>query len=160
MVLRLDVSDLEAWARKRRELGERIVLANGAFDMLHVGHLRYLKAARQEGDTLLVAVNSDLSVQSSKGPDRPIVPEAERQELVEGLACVDFTVLFSDRTVEGIIRSVKPDVHAKGTDYTESSVPEGDLVRSLGGRVAIVGDPKNHSTTELVEKLQTNQEED
>jgi rfaE bifunctional protein nucleotidyltransferase chain/domain len=158
--MRLDVSDLEAWARKRRELGERIVLANGAFDMLHVGHLRYLRAARQEGDTLLVAVNSDLSVQASKGPDRPIVPEAERQELVEGLACVDYTVLFSDRTVEGIIRSVKPDVHAKGTDYTESSVPEGDLVRSLGGRVAIVGDPKNHSTTELVEKLQTNQEED
>ena len=160
MVTRLAFPELAAWANERRESGERIVLANGAFDMLHVGHLRYLQAARLEGDILLVAVNSDSSVQASKGPARPIVPEHERQELIEGLACVDYTVLFSDTTVEGIIRSVRPDVHAKGTDYTESSVPEGDLVRSLGGRVAIVGDPKDHSTTELVEKLQTTQEED
>lgn len=159
MVTRLRLSELESWASERRAHGEQIVLANGAFDMLHVGHLRYLQAARLEGDVLLVAVNSDTSVKASKGPERPIVSETERAELVEGLSCVDYTVLFSDKTVEEVIRRVQPHVHAKGTDYTAESVPEGDLVRSLGGRVAIVGDPKDHSTTELVEKLQATQEE-
>lgn len=160
MVVRLTLSQLEDWANEQRRKDKRIVLANGAFDMLHVGHLRYLEAARAEGDLLLVAVNSDASVRAAKGDSRPIVPEAERQELIEGLACVDCTVLFSERTVEGIIKLVKPTVHAKGTDYTEASVPEGDLVRALGGRVAIVGDPKDHSTTELVAKLRESEQED
>ena len=159
MVKRLELGELESWANSQRGAGARIVLANGAFDMLHVGHLRYLQAARSEGDIMLVAINSDSSVQKAKGPARPIVPEMERQELVEGLACVDFTVLFADSTVEGIIRAIKPHVHAKGTDYTAESVPEGELVRSLGGRVAIVGDPKDHSTTGLVAKLKISEEE-
>ena len=159
MVKRLRLNELELWANTQRKSGTRIVLANGAFDMLHVGHLRYLQAARREGDIMLVAINSDESVREAKGASRPIVPETERQELIEGLGCVDCTVLFSDSTVEGIIRMIKPAVHAKGTDYTEDSVPEGELVRSLGGRVAIVGDPKDHSTTELVAKLQVTEEE-
>ena len=159
MVKRLELGELESWANSQRGAGARIVLANGAFDMLHVGHLRYLQSARSEGDIMLVAINSDSSVKKAKGPARPIVPEDERQELVEGLACVDFTVLFADATVEGIIRAIKPNVHAKGTDYTAESVPEGELVRSLGGRVAIVGDPKDHSTTGLVAKLKISEEE-
>ena len=158
MVKRLKLDELKSWANAQRESGACIVLANGAFDMLHVGHLRYLQAARSEGDVMLVAINADSSVKKAKGPTRPIVPDNERQELVEGLACVDFTVLFADSTVEGIIRDIKPNVHAKGTDYTEESVPEGELVRSLGGRVAIVGDPKDHSTTELVAQLKLSEE--
>ena len=153
MVKRLEIDALDAWAQAQRSAGKSIVLANGAFDMLHVGHLRYLEGARAEGDVLLVAMNSDSSVRQAKGPSRPVIPEDERQELLEGLSCVEYTVRFSEPTVVRIIRSVRPDVHAKGSDYTVDTVPEGDLVRELGGRVAIVGDPKDHSTTELVTKL-------
>ena len=139
----------DAW----RQQGRRIVLANGAFDLLHVGHVRYLQGAAAEGDILVVAVNSDHSVRLSKGPDRPVVPEAERAELIAALSGVDHVVVFDDKTVEGILRALRPDVHAKGTDYTADSVPEAALVRSLGGEVRIVGDPKDHSTTEMIRRL-------
>jgi D-glycero-beta-D-manno-heptose 1-phosphate adenylyltransferase len=139
----------DAW----RQQGRRVVLANGAFDLLHVGHVRYLQGAAAEGDILVVAVNSDHSVRLSKGPDRPVVPEAERAELIAALSGVDHVVVFDDKTVEGILRALRPDVHAKGTDYTADSVPEAALVRSLGGEVRIVGDPKDHSTTEMIRRL-------
>jgi rfaE bifunctional protein nucleotidyltransferase chain/domain len=150
------VADLDTVARAVTELRGRggvVVLANGGFDLLHVGHVRYLAAAKAEGDLLVVAVNSDASVRLSKGPSRPVVPEAERAELVAALACVDWVVLFDARTVAPVIDRLRPDVQAKGTDYTADAVPEGELVRSYGGRVAIVGDPKDHSTTSLVARL-------
>tara|TARA_B100001287_G_scaffold31339_1_gene22372 strand:- start:340 stop:822 length:483 start_codon:yes stop_codon:yes gene_type:complete len=153
MVKRLNIDELESWATTQREASKSIVLANGAFDMLHVGHLRYLQGARAQGDVLIVAVNSDSSVKKAKGPSRPIIPEDERQELLEGLSCVDYTVRFSESKVDRVLRAVLPDVHAKGSDYTVETVPEAALVRELGGRVVIVGDPKDHSTTELVERL-------
>ncbi len=130
-----------------------MVLTNGAFDLLHVGHVRYLQAARQHGDVLVVAVNSDVSVRASKGEKRPLVPEGERMELVAALACVDWVVKFDEPTVAEVIAALRPDVQAKGTDYTVDSVPEGPLVRSYGGRVVIAGDPKDHSTTGTLERL-------
>jgi rfaE bifunctional protein nucleotidyltransferase chain/domain len=136
-----------------RRRGHTIVLANGAFDLLHVGHLRYLEAAKALGDVLVVAVNSDASVRASKGPDRPVVPANERAELVAALRCVDHVLIFDAPDVRGVIRAVKPHVHAKGTDYTVDTVPERDEVEAYGGRVAIVGDPKDHSTTELARRL-------
>ena len=145
--------ELEFIADAWRQRGRRIVLANGAFDLLHVGHVRYLQGAAAEGDILVVAVNSDHSVRLSKGPDRPVVPEAERAELIAALSGVDHVVVFDDKTVEGILRALRPDVHAKGTDYTADSVPEAALVRSLGGEVRIVGYPKDHSTTEMIRRL-------
>lgn len=132
----------------------RLVLANGAFDLLHVGHLRYLVAAKAQGDLLVVAVNSDSSVRASKGPHRPIVPETERAELVASLRCVDFVTIFDHTTVRPIIRALRPDVHAKGTDYTVASVPEAELVHALGGEVMIVGDAKNHATSATIARLQ------
>ena len=143
---------LEALAPLRPGCGP-LVLANGAFDLLHVGHVRYLQAARAQGALLVVAVNSDSSVRAAKGPGRPVIPGAERAELIAALRCVDFVTVFDDPTVSGIIATLKPDVHAKGTDYTAESVPEAGLVRSLGGRVAIVGDPKDHATSRLLEQL-------
>ena len=136
-----------------RTSGSQIVLANGAFDLFHVGHLRYLKGAKAEGDILVVAINSDSSVRAAKGSERPIVPQDERAEIISALSCVDFILIFSDLNVERIIRELRPDIHAKGTDYTADSVPEAEIVRSVGGRVAIVGDPKDHSTTETLAKL-------
>lgn len=133
--------------------GGRLVLANGAFDLLHVGHVRYLEAAAALGEALLVAVNSDTSVRALKGPDRPAVPEAERAELVAALACTQWVVVFDALDVRHIIRTLRPDVHAKGTDYTADSVPERDDVEAYGGRVVITGDPKDHSTTGLVHRL-------
>ena len=152
-VVRFVAQELGLAADAWRQQGRRIVLANGAFDLLHVGHVRYLQGAEAEGDVLVVAVNSDHSVRLSKGPDRPVVPEAERAELIAALSVVDHVVLFDDKTVEGILRALRPDVHAKGTDYTADSVPEAALVRSLGGEVRIVGDPKDHSTTEMIRRL-------
>jgi len=152
-VVRFVAQELGLAADAWRQQGRRIVLANGAFDLLHVGHVRYLQGAAAEGDVLVVAVNSDHSVRLSKGPDRPVVPEAERAELIAALSVVDHVVLFDDKTVEGILRALRPDVHAKGTDYTADSVPEAALVRSLGGEVRIVGDPKDHSTTEMIRRL-------
>ena len=140
-------------ALQERNRSRRIVFANGAFDLLHAGHVRYLEAAKAEGDWLVVGVNSDESVRASKGPSRPIVPESERAEIVAALACVDAVVLFPERSPASLIAELTPDVHAKGTDYTAETVPERDVVRSYGGRTAIVGDPKDHATSDLVERI-------
>jgi D-glycero-beta-D-manno-heptose 1-phosphate adenylyltransferase len=139
----------DAW----RGAGKRIVLANGCFDLLHVGHVRYLQAAKLLGDVLLVALNSDASVRRLKGPGRPLMPAAERAELVGALCSVDAVVIFDDDRADALIARVRPDVHAKGTDYTEESVPEGDSVRAVGGRVAIAGDPKAHATADLIRTI-------
>ncbi len=133
-----------------RRAGDEIVLANGCFDLLHVGHIRYLHGAKALGGKLVVAINSDESVRGLKGEGRPLMPEDERAEIIAALADVDAVVIFSEPDVRAIIREIRPDVQTKGTDYTIETVPEGDLVRELGGRVAIVGDPKDHSTTEFL----------
>lgn len=133
-----------------RRAGERVTLANGNFDLLHVGHVRYLRGAKALGGKLVVAINSDESVRALKGEGRPIMPEDERAEIVAALADVDAVVIFPELDVRDIIREIHPDVQAKGTDYTVDSVPERDAVTEYGGRVAIVGDPKDHSTTEII----------
>ena len=140
-------------ARQERAQGRIVALANGVFDLLHVGHVRYLQGARRMADRLVVAVNSDASTRAYKGPGRPIIPEAERVELVAALECVDDVLIFDDPDVRGVLRALKPEVHVKGTDYTEQSVPERDEVLSYGGRVAIAGDPKDHSSTALLARL-------
>jgi D-glycero-beta-D-manno-heptose 1-phosphate adenylyltransferase len=136
---------------KRR--GERVVFANGCFDTLHVGHIRYLEGARREGDLLVVGVNADSSVCNLKGPGRPILDENARALLVAALRCVDYVVLFAEPNVEALLAGLRPDVHAKGTDYTADTVPERAVSARLGIRVAIVGDPKDHSTGELLESI-------
>ncbi len=138
---------------EHRRRGERIVLANGCFDLLHVGHVRYLEGARREGDILVVAVNSDASERRLKGPARPVLPERARAELVAALAAVDYVLLFGEPDVEGLLEALQPDVHAKGTDYTAETVPERALAARLGIRVAIVGDPKQHSTRDLIARV-------
>jgi rfaE bifunctional protein nucleotidyltransferase chain/domain len=140
-------------AARARAAGRKVVLANGAFDLLHVGHVRYLDACRSLGDVLIVAVNSDASVHASKGPLRPIVPEVERVELLAHLACVDWIVLFDEVTVADLLREVRPDFHAKGTDYTPESVPERAVVAEWGGRTVICGDAKDHATTDLIGEI-------
>jgi rfaE bifunctional protein nucleotidyltransferase chain/domain len=142
----------DAVARERAD-GHTVAFANGCFDLLHVGHVRYLKASSNEADRLVVAVNDDASARALKGPGRPIIPAADRAELVAGLRGVDYVVLFSETTVEPLLRLVKPDVHCKGTDYTVDTVPERAIVSAYGGRTAIVGDAKGHSTRELVARL-------
>ena len=136
-----------------RENGARIVLANGCFDVLHVGHIRYLAGARELGDVLVVGINSDEQVAIQKGPGRPVLPANERAEIIAALESVTYVTIFDEPTVEQLLLALKPDVHAKGTDYTTDSVPERDVVRSYGGEVAIVGDPKDHSTTEIIARL-------
>lgn len=136
-----------------RAEGRSVVLANGVFDLLHVGHVRYLEGAKALGDRLVVAVNSDASTRACKGPGRPIVPEDERAELVAALACTDLVLVFDEPDVREVIRALRPDVHAKGTDYTPESIPERAEVESYGGRVAVTGDSKNHSTTALLRRL-------
>ena len=133
-----------------RKGGARVVFANGCFDLLHVGHVRYLEAAKGLGDLLVVGVNSDEQVRRLKGEGRPFVPERERAEVIAGLRAVDYVTVFHEPTVTELLLALRPDIHAKGTDYTEDSVPERDVVRSFGGRVQIVGDPKDHSSTEMV----------
>jgi len=133
-----------------RNAGEQIVLANGGFDLLHVGHVRYLRGAKALGGKLVVAVNSDSSMRSLKGDGRPVMPENERAEIVAALADVDAVVIFPEVDVRALIREIRPDIQAKGTDYTANSVPERDVVKEYGGRVAIVGDPKDHSTSEIL----------
>lgn len=149
------VSRAEARARAAtlRAAGTRVVLANGAFDLLHVGHVRYLAAARALGDVLFVAVNSDASVTQLKGAGRPVVPAPERVEILSHLACVDVLVMFDEPTVAAVLREVQPHVHAKGTDYTVQSVPERAVVAEWGGETAICGDPKDHATTDLVGEI-------
>jgi rfaE bifunctional protein nucleotidyltransferase chain/domain len=133
--------------------GKRAVLANGCFDILHVGHVRYLQSARQLGEILVVAINSDLSARALKGPGRPILDQEERVALVSALKCVDHIVVFDEPDVSGIIRTLKPAVHAKGTDYTEDTVPERRETLALGGAVRIAGDPKDHSTRDVIRKI-------
>ncbi len=133
-----------------RRLGESITLANGCFDLLHVGHVRYLRAAKQLGGRLIVAINSDQSVRALKGEGRPLMPAEERAEILSALADVDAVVIFSERDVRALIRELRPNVHAKGTDYTADTVPERDVVAECGGRVEIVGDPKDHSASEII----------
>jgi rfaE bifunctional protein nucleotidyltransferase chain/domain len=132
-----------------RKGGARVVFANGCFDILHVGHVRYLEAARGLGDILVVAINGDEQVRRLKGEGRPFVPERERAEVIASLRAVDYVTIFHEPTVAELLLALRPDIHAKGTDYTEESVPERDVVRSYGGRVQIVGDPKDHSSTEM-----------
>jgi len=136
---------------RRRNI--KIVLANGCFDLFHVGHIRYLSGAKNLGDFLVVGINSDEQVKKLKGENRPFMPENERAEIVSALRCVDFVTIFDEPTVEQLIRAIRPDFHAKGTDYTVDSVPEREIVRECGGQTAIVGDPKDHSSTELIQKV-------
>ena len=136
-----------------RKGGARVVFANGCFDLLHVGHVRYLEAAKGLGDLLVVGINSDEQVRRLKGEGRPVVPERERAEVIAGLRAVDYVTVFHEPTVTELLLALRPDIHAKGTDYTEESVPERDVVRSFGGRVQIVGDPKDHSSTEMLGRV-------
>ena len=149
----LSRSELIERIRQERARGLTIAFANGAFDLLHVGHIRYLEGAKREADRLVVAINSDASVRGLKGPTRPILPEADRAELVDALRAVDYVVIFDEPTVTPLLELLKPDVHCKGTDYTVDTVPERDTVLAYGGRIAIVGDPKDHSTTDLLSRL-------
>ncbi len=146
----LNRNELPKRVEEWRRTGEQIILANGNFDLLHVGHVRYLHGAKALGGKLVVAINSDASVRALKGEGRPIMPENERAEIVAALAAVDAVVVFSELDVHAIIREIRPDIHAKGTDYTAESIPERDTVAECGGRVAIVGDPKDHSTSEIL----------
>lgn len=139
--------------RQERSAGRTIALANGCFDILHVGHVRYLESAAREADVLVVAVNDDASVRELKGESRPILSAEDRAELVAALRCVDYVVVFSESTVGPLLMELRPDVHCKGTDYTVESVPERDIVVGYGGRTAIVGDPKDHSTRELLARI-------
>jgi len=138
-----------------RKEGKTVALANGLFDLVHVGHLRYLEEAATLADRLVVAVNDDASARSLKGPDRPIVPQDERAELIAGLSCVALVTIFGEATVEPILRALVPDVHCKGTDYTAETVPERETARSLGIRVAITGDPKDHATRDLIAQIRS-----
>ncbi|MGH9966635.1 MAG: adenylyltransferase/cytidyltransferase family protein [Pyrinomonadaceae bacterium] len=146
-------SELISRVHAARQKGARIVLANGCFDVLHVGHVRYLAGAKALGNFLVVGINSDQQVAALKGAGRPILAERERAEIVAALEAVDLVTIFDEPTVESLLLAIRPDFHAKGTDYTEETVPERDIVHSYGGRVAIVGDPKNHSTSEILDRL-------
>jgi D-glycero-beta-D-manno-heptose 1-phosphate adenylyltransferase len=150
MVPRAEVAALGV---RLREEGLQVVFANGCFDLLHVGHVRYLEAARKEGDVLVVGVNSDRSVGQLKGKGRPLLPEDARAELLAAMECVDYVVIFDEVTAENVLRDLRPGVHGKGTDYTEATVPEREVVKGWGGRVAIVGDPKDHSTRDLLARI-------
>ena len=136
-----------------KEAGAKIVFANGCFDVLHVGHVRYLAGAKQLGDILVVGINADEQVAIQKGAGRPVLPANERAKIVAALESVNYVTIFNEPTVEQLLLALKPDIHAKGTDYTADTVPERDVVRSYGGQVAIVGDPKDHSTSEIIARL-------
>ena len=151
-----EVMTREALASRVREAhasGRSVAFANGCFDLLHVGHVRYLEAAAQEADVLIVAINDDQSVRALKGEGRPVLAAENRAELVAALRCVDFVTIFSEPTVGPLLELLHPDVHCKGTDYTVETVPERDVVRAYGGRIAIVGDPKDHSTRDLLARI-------
>src|SRR5436190_4512721 len=149
----LSRAELTDRVKQDRAQGLTIAFANGGFDLLHVGHVRYLDGAKREADRLVVAINSDESIRGLKGPSRPVLPEADRAELVAALRAVDYVVIFSEPTVAPLLELLRPDVHCKGTDYTRDTVPERETVRAYGGRIAIVGDPKDHSTKELLATL-------
>jgi len=140
---------------REKERGKKIVFTNGAFDLLHVGHIRYLKGASALGDITICALNSDASIQGLKGKGRPVMPLLERMEIIAALDCVDFVVSFDQNTVEDLLLLLKPHIHAKGTDYSKDSVPEVDTVRSYGGRVAITGDQKDHNSSDIIKRIKT-----
>ena len=148
-----DPEALEATLAAHRAAGRSVVLTNGTFDLLHVGHVRALEGARGQGDVLVVGVNTDRSVRNYKGPGRPIVPEDERAELLACLACVDVVTFFDEPTAEALIRRVAPDGWAKGRDYSEETLPEAHVVRELGGSIAIVGDPKDHAASDFIDRI-------
>lgn len=149
----MTVAEAGRLAERLRAEGKRIVLANGCFDLLHVGHIRYLDAARRLGDVLFVGINGDAAVARLKGSGRPLMPAGERVELLSALRAVDHVVVFDDDTADKLIAAIRPHVHAKGTDYTADSVPERETVRACGGRVAIVGDPKDHATRDVIGEI-------
>lgn len=149
----LDRAEIVSFVATERARGHRIVLANGCFDLFHVGHVRYLQGAKALGDVLVVGINSDDQVRLLKGHGRPFMPENERAEIIAALNCTDAVTIFREATVTELIRAIRPDFHAKGTDYTTDSVPEREIVREYGGVVAIVGDPKNHSSTDLLKSM-------
>jgi D-glycero-beta-D-manno-heptose 1-phosphate adenylyltransferase len=144
---------LAAAVGEARAAGRTIAFANGCFDLLHVGHIRYLESAAEEADLLVVAINDDASVRALKGKGRPILAAADRAELVAALRAVDYVVVFQEPTVGPLLETLRPDVHCKGTDYTSASVPEREIVQRYGGRIAIVGDQKNHSTSDLLSRI-------
>lgn len=148
-----DLAAARAWREHLRSQGRSLVLTNGVFDLLHVGHLRYLEAARALGDALLVAVNTDASVRENKGDRRPVVPEAERAELVAGLRCVDRVLLFAERTAEAVVTALRPDVYVKGADYADRPLPEAAIVAGYGGQVRLVPLVEGRSTTSLIERI-------
>ncbi len=149
----LDREKLVEQIKNERKSGAKIVLANGCFDLFHVGHIRYLTGAKELGDVLIVGINSDKQVKKLKGKNRPFMPENERAEIVSSIKAVDFVTIFDEPTVEELIRAIRPDFHAKGTDYKPETVPEREIVKECGGRTEIVGDPKDHSSTQLIEKV-------
>jgi rfaE bifunctional protein nucleotidyltransferase chain/domain len=149
----MTVSDAARAAERLRAEGKRIVLANGCFDLLHVGHVRYLEAARALGDVLFVGINGDAAVARLKGPGRPLMPAAERVEVLAALRAVDHVVVFEEETADALVAAICPAIHAKGTDYTPDTVPERDTVRAHGGRVVIVGDPKAHATRDAIQTI-------
>ncbi|MBP1733858.1 MAG: D-beta-D-heptose 1-phosphate adenosyltransferase [Deltaproteobacteria bacterium] len=148
-----NITELKSIIDREKKQGKRIVFGNGCFDLLHVGHVRYLKGAKALGDVLIVAVNDDSSVTGLGKRKQVVTPAKERAEIIAALEGVDYVILFSDPNVENLLRTIQPHIHAKGTDYTEESVPEGEIVRAYGGRVAIVGDPKDHSTRDLIKTI-------
>jgi len=151
------LAEAQAFREEARKRGALVAVANGAFDLLHVGHVRYLEAAKAAtgGGVLIVGINTDASVRAAKGPRRPVIPERERAEIVDALRCVDRVVLFAEPTAADLLLALRPDLHVKGTDYTPQTVPERDLVASFGGRTVVAGDPKDHSTTDLMARLKT-----
>ena len=148
-----ELAELKRIIDEEKERGRKVVFGNGCFDLLHVGHVRYLKGAKALGDVLIVAVNDDSSVTGLGKRKQVVTPARERAEIIAALEGVDYVILFSDPNVEHLLRTIQPHIHAKGTDYTEESVPEGEIVRAYGGRVAIVGDPKDHSTRDLIKTI-------
>jgi D-glycero-beta-D-manno-heptose 1-phosphate adenylyltransferase len=149
----LTLEALQPVVEKHRQNRKTIIFANGCFDLLHVGHIRYLEGARRLGDILIVGLNSDNSVKKLKGPLRPLMPENERAEILAAISYVDYIVIFDEPTVRRVLLQLRPDVHCKGTDYTLESVPEREVVLSYGGKIAIVGDPKNHSTRNFIQEI-------
>ncbi|MCX5808980.1 MAG: adenylyltransferase/cytidyltransferase family protein [Proteobacteria bacterium] len=150
-----NLAELKNIIEKAKANGKKVVFGNGCFDLLHVGHVRYLKGAGELGDVLIIAVNDDSSVTGIGKRKQVVTPALERAEIISAIECVDYVVIFSDPTVENLLLTLKPHIHAKGTDYTEDNVPERDIVLSYGGRVAIVGDPKDHSTRDLIKTIKS-----
>ena len=147
------IDELKGIAASLRASGQKIVFANGCFDLLHVGHIRYLENAKSLGNVLILGINSDAGVAALKGKGRPLQTQAERAEILASMECVDYVLLFDALTVDGILSDLRPHIHVKGTDYTEESVPERETVRAYGGHIAIAGDPKDHSTRDLIKTI-------